>query len=267
MAMAAEVKTEQEPSIEEILESIRQIISEDTEPEKKDAAYQMEVVKEKDEPAAVPLSLTPVADAPDAPGPELNLAAQTAPVDVPGDIGILDLTEKVEPEAPVVVPAPAPAPSPASVEEPSPPAKHQPEVVAAAPEPEPAPVPVAAAPPTPPAAEAPQEQPSPPQETEPVVLEMMDNPMTDENPTAKENDLISTQTAEAVTEELTKLLVTPPAPAGEGQGMPGKMTLEDMARELMRPMIREWIDRNLPGVVEKAVQKELEKLSRRAADQ
>lgn len=47
---------------------------------------------------------------------------------------------------------------------------------------------------------------------------------------------------------------------------PGGITIEDIVREMMRPMLRDWLDRNLPPLVEKLVQRELEKLSRQAAD-
>ena len=80
----AEVKTEQEPSIEEILESIRQIISDDTET----AAAPAPAAEVKPEPvvqavAPVPLSLTPVSE-PIVPAPVVEEA-------------ILDLVDKVEP--------------------------------------------------------------------------------------------------------------------------------------------------------------------------
>lgn len=44
------------------------------------------------------------------------------------------------------------------------------------------------------------------------------------------------------------------------------VTLEDIVRDLLHPMLREWMDDNLPPMVERIVQKELEKLSRRIAD-
>lgn len=45
------------------------------------------------------------------------------------------------------------------------------------------------------------------------------------------------------------------------------VTLEDIVRELLNPMLREWMDTNLPPMVERIVQKELEKLARRALDE
>lgn len=42
----------------------------------------------------------------------------------------------------------------------------------------------------------------------------------------------------------------------------GNLTLENMVREMLRPMLKEWLDENLPSVVEKMVEKEIERLSR-----
>ncbi|MEM8832910.1 MAG: DUF2497 domain-containing protein [Pseudomonadota bacterium] len=44
------------------------------------------------------------------------------------------------------------------------------------------------------------------------------------------------------------------------------VTLEDIVRELLHPMLRDWMDVHLPPLVERTVQKELEKLARRAMD-
>jgi hypothetical protein len=46
--------------------------------------------------------------------------------------------------------------------------------------------------------------------------------------------------------------------------MPGQgRTLEDVVRELLRPLLKDWLDANLPGIVETAVQAEVERISRR----
>ena len=46
--------------------------------------------------------------------------------------------------------------------------------------------------------------------------------------------------------------------------MPGQgRTLEDVVRELLRPLLKDWLDTNLPGIVETAVQAEVERISRR----
>ena len=43
----------------------------------------------------------------------------------------------------------------------------------------------------------------------------------------------------------------------------GNITVEDVVRYEVRPMLRAWIDKYLPGIVERLVQKELEKISNR----
>jgi len=39
--------------------------------------------------------------------------------------------------------------------------------------------------------------------------------------------------------------------------------LEDVVRELLRPMLKDWLDQNLPDIVEAAVQAEVERIARR----
>ena len=212
----AEVKTEQEPSIEEILESIRQIISEDTEePQAKAAAQTLEAVKE---PAIAPsnLSLTPKAEAP-VPPSNLSLAPTPPPAAPPA----VPLSLKPEPPKPVDR-KPAPLDLTEKV--------------------------------APPAA---------PSEPSPITIEMMDSPMTNND---KASSLMSAETATAVTDSLSKILASNVAVESERSSAPGKVTLEDMARDLMKPLIKTWLDQNLPGIIEKAVQKEVEKLSRRVMD-
>lgn len=39
-------------------------------------------------------------------------------------------------------------------------------------------------------------------------------------------------------------------------------TLEDLVREMLRPMLKSWLDENLPGMVERLVRSEIERVSR-----
>ena len=39
-------------------------------------------------------------------------------------------------------------------------------------------------------------------------------------------------------------------------------TLEDLVREMLRPMLKSWLDENLPGVVDRLVRSEIERVSR-----
>ena len=43
-------------------------------------------------------------------------------------------------------------------------------------------------------------------------------------------------------------------------------TIEDLVKEMMRPMIKEWLDDNLPALVKRLVRREFGRISRRAAD-
>jgi hypothetical protein len=46
-------------------------------------------------------------------------------------------------------------------------------------------------------------------------------------------------------------------PLGEGQ-----RTIEDMVRDMLRPLLKEWLDSNLPHLVERVVQEEVSRLVR-----
>lgn len=97
---------------------------------------------------------------------------------------------------------------------------------------------------------------------------MMDSPMTDIDKTDsdKAGSLMSPETASAVTDSLSKILASNVAIEGEDNSHAGQVTLEEITRELMKPIIKAWIDKHLPGIIDKAVQREVEKLSRRVMD-
>lgn len=46
--------------------------------------------------------------------------------------------------------------------------------------------------------------------------------------------------------------------------IPSGPTLDELARSLLRPMLKEWLDDNLPAIVEAEVRKEVERISRTA---
>ena len=51
------------------------------------------------------------------------------------------------------------------------------------------------------------------------------------------------------------------------RGMPlgdGTKTLEELVKDLLRPMLKDWLDRNLPGLVERLVAREIAKIAGRA---
>ena len=174
--------------MEEILASIRRIISED------------------DAPAPEP---APAAAAP-APEPVPEPVAPVAPIafDEPEDV--LELTQKVEEPEPFDLDGPSHA--------------FLDDIVPAEPEPIPPPQPVRAAP-------APA-------------------------PLVDEEALLSQATSAAAASHFGALSQTIFMP-GEGR------TLEDVVKELLRPLLKEWLDNHLSTIVETRVQAEVERISRR----
>ena len=44
----------------------------------------------------------------------------------------------------------------------------------------------------------------------------------------------------------------------------GDNTIEGLVRELLKPMIKDWLDANLPGIVEEKVEAEVQRIARMA---
>ncbi len=185
-------QTSQEPTMEEILASIRRIISEDDTPAEDDA----------------------VEAAPAEPAP----------------------TAVIETEAVAEVATPEPAP---------------PEPVAAAPEPAPQPAP----------------EPEPEEEelelTEKVEthgdLDIYSAPAGAPEPVAAPAPL----TAGLVSERAASAAASSFGALSAAILMPkGDRTLEDVVRELLRPMLQQWLDDNLPTIVQTAVEAEVERIAR-----
>ena len=58
--------------------------------------------------------------------------------------------------------------------------------------------------------------------------------------------------------------VPPPAAPDPGPAMSGNgKTVEDLVKEMLRPMLKEWLDRNLPPMVERYVEREILRLTHR----
>ena len=47
----------------------------------------------------------------------------------------------------------------------------------------------------------------------------------------------------------------------------GGRMVEDLVREALEPMLKEWLDANLAGIVERMVRQEIERMVRRAEDE
>ena len=50
----------------------------------------------------------------------------------------------------------------------------------------------------------------------------------------------------------------------EGRTAASGLTVEQLLVDLLTPMLRDWLDTNLPGIVERVVEQEVKKLARRA---
>ena len=57
--------------------------------------------------------------------------------------------------------------------------------------------------------------------------------------------------------------VPPPAAADPGPVVTSGKTVEDLVKETLRPMLKEWLDQNLPQLVERYVEREIVRLTRR----
>jgi cell pole-organizing protein PopZ len=200
----------QEPSMEEILASIRRIIADDdTKPAPKPAP-----VAAAPRPVAMPPH-PPVPPSPPpkpaAPPPEPPAAHFDPPPPEPEE-DILDLTEQMAETA-------EEPPSFQTID-------GQPDVIFADPRPEP----------PPPRAEEPRQAYAPPPQE-----------------SAAER-LMSASTSAAVDSAFNTLAQT--------VLVQNARTLEDLVREMLRPMLKSWLDDNLPGMVERIVKAEIERVSR-----
>ena len=201
----------QEPSMEEILASIRRIIADD-DPGKAARAPE----PPKPPPAAVPSRPPPPARAPAPPPAAANnqddidaMLADVAPPPkvAPAPPDVLDLTEAMA--APT--PPPGPAPNFRTIDGAS-------DVVFT---------------------ERPPEKPA----ERPFVPSGMGDP-----------GLISNTTMAAVDSAFNALAHTV---LGNNA-----RTLEDLVKEMLRPMLKSWLDDNLPGMVDRIVRAEIERVSR-----
>jgi cell pole-organizing protein PopZ len=219
----------QEPSMEEILASIRRIIADDDASKAKPAA-----------PAPKPAAPPPAAAAPapkPAPAPEPPPAAKNSQ----DDIDAMFAGAAAEPE-----PQPEPKPNgggaPVDILELT-------EAMEA--EPEPAPV-LRHIDAMPDVIEAP---PAPEPEPEPEELPTVEQARRQfHEQTGPERHLLSARTTAAVDSAFNSLAQT--------VLVQNSRTLDDLVREMLRPMLKAWLDDNLPNMVERLVRAEIERVSR-----
>lgn len=87
-------------------------------------------------------------------------------------------------------------------------------------------------------------------------------------------EMPKTKTAAAMQDELEDEILDQSAAAAASQAFrtlsqsvrisegPGK-TLEDIVTEMLKPMVKEWLDANLPAIVEEKVEEEVQRVARR----
>jgi uncharacterized protein len=221
----------QEPSMEEILASIRRIIADD------DAS---KTAKPPEAPPAKP------APPPAAAAPARPVAPPAANNQSEIDAMLADL------EAPAKPAAPPPAPKPAA---PSADVLDLTEAMAAPPPPPPTPSPG----PAPPfrtidgAADVIFTD-RPPDPEPPAVRALEETRRTFAQPTAAERSLLSSTASAAVDSAFSTLAQT--------MLVNNARTIEDLVKDMLRPMLKAWLDDNLPGLVERIVRTEIERVSR-----
>ena len=239
--MADENDPQQEPSMEDILASIRRILSEDEQEE-----------------TSVESSADPGVDlAPDpAPTPEPLPGSETELVSEPGRAIASDEMAAEGMEEELV----SPAPEPNTVIE-------QPETVPQEPESalvsetQKEPVPETGS-----GAEIPA-SPSPSPTTEPMledILELTEQMIAQPPPDVGAGAPILSGTAQGsatdTLQELAKALLSRRDIAIGSR----ELTLEGLIREILRPLLREWLDENLPYLIERLVKKEIDHMVNRA---
>jgi cell pole-organizing protein PopZ len=145
------------------------------------------------------------------------------------------------------------------------------DVEAMVPEPEPEPEPMAFEPEPEPEPEYEPEpepiyEPEPEPEPEPelssnIVDEVLE--LTETMMVGKPGRIISPPTAQASTDVLSDLARAILDRREFGIGDRG-ITLEAMVRNMLRPLLKEWLDRNLPHLIERLVKKEIDRMVNRA---
>lgn len=231
----------QEPSMEEILASIRRIIADD------DAGKTAKPAEQAAPPPPKPVVVPPpAAEPPPVAAKPPQAAAKNSQGDVDAMLADLDPKpdHKSDPKPKAVAPMPAPTPAPAPPA--APPQADVLDLTEA----------MTAPPAEPPAAASFRTidpgsdvifSDKPPEAAEPVTRGQFTQ-------SAADRALVSHATAAAVDSAFNSLAQT--VLGGNAR------TLEDLVKEMLRPMLKSWLDDNLPGLVERIVRDEIERVSR-----
>jgi cell pole-organizing protein PopZ len=122
-----------------------------------------------------------------------------------------------------------------------------------------------------PAAAAPVARPTPEPEPEPAVninkieqfasnVQEIHNTTFEPPSNSKKSRLISDASAYASSEALKTLVKSVARPTADGLAFRSGSTVEDLVTEMVKPYLKEWLDKNLPNIVKHLVEKEIQKL-------
>lgn len=266
-----------EPSMDDILASIRRIIDEDGSKTRKSAPAPSGA-----KPASDVLELTEMVNEDgsvtslenNAPPPMRPLDEDEPPIYA--DRG----SDRSEPPAFVAGERPTLAGDPRPADRPMPQDAPQPKVMAPPQASQPAPQPSAPPPASPPSAaprpQAPQAAPPQTNRVQPaptVAGSQFSLTPVGAGGTQPQQGIVSGQAASAAAAAFDRLAqaalqqsqppAAPPPPPRAPSPTVGGRSLEDMVGEMLKPMLRQWMDANLPAIVERLVQQEIQKMSKR----
>ena len=240
-------ESEEEPSIEEILSSIRQIISDEEEEGGADVQEETAEPAESEPVAAVPEEPVEAPEEPEG-GPEEDILELTDKVDDDSeeqDIVFSDLVEEaeadtdtdtqanddsvdVEPEAPEETKETAMPEAEESVES---------------------------------ATSEAEEEPAKVEDNKPEAAAPVETPSAPVPPVKSEDEpLLSEPVEKAALDAMSELAKKT---AVDHQGI----TLEDIVRAELKPLLKQWLDKHLPGLIERLVREELDRVAKRAMDE
>lgn len=95
------------------------------------------------------------------------------------------------------------------------------------------------------------------------ILDLQDEDVGDGDIPPASDELVSTASADAARQSLEALsaAVTPDAAPAPASALPAARTMEDVVLEALRPMLKDWLDTNLPPLVEAMVAKEISRIT------
>ncbi len=93
------------------------------------------------------------------------------------------------------------------------------------------------------------------------VAEDAEEALIEQTPAPEDAPLVKDEARNAMQENLAALAMISEPGARPQIVRSGETSLEGLTRELMRPMIAEWLDSNLPGMVEEMVQAEIARIA------